>query len=90
MPVNRELQGSTGFLIWTIYPQNGETERRREQGTRGGINGMLDYGYAILRSAILRSHLQPMDLLQHWNLPRGPCRNLRTWLMTSSSPTDPS
>lgn len=30
-------------------------ERRREPGTRHGVNGMLDYGYAILRTAVLRS-----------------------------------
>jgi CRISPR-associated protein Cas1 len=30
-------------------------ERRRVPGTRDGVNGMLDYGYAILRTAVLRS-----------------------------------
>jgi CRISPR-associated protein Cas1 len=30
-------------------------ETRREPGTRDGVNGMLDYGYAILRTAVLRS-----------------------------------
>ncbi len=30
-------------------------EKRRVPGTREGINGMLDYGYAILRTAVLRS-----------------------------------
>jgi CRISPR-associated protein Cas1 len=30
-------------------------EKRRIPGTREGVNGMLDYGYAILRTAILRS-----------------------------------
>ena len=30
-------------------------ERRRVPGTREGVNGMLDYGYAIMRTAILRS-----------------------------------
>ncbi len=30
-------------------------ERRRVPGTREGINGMLDYGYAIIRTAVLRS-----------------------------------
>ena len=30
-------------------------ETRREPGTRAGINGMLDYGYAIVRTAVLRS-----------------------------------
>lgn len=30
-------------------------ERTREPGTRQGINGRLDYGYAILRSAVLRA-----------------------------------
>jgi CRISP-associated protein Cas1 len=29
--------------------------RIREPGTRDGINGMLDYGYAVLRAAVLRS-----------------------------------
>jgi CRISPR-associated protein Cas1 len=30
-------------------------EKRRVPGTREGVNGMLDYGYAILRAAVLRS-----------------------------------
>jgi CRISPR/Cas system-associated endonuclease Cas1 len=30
-------------------------EKRRMPGTREGVNGMLDYGYAILRTAVLRS-----------------------------------
>jgi CRISPR-associated protein Cas1 len=30
-------------------------ETRRLPGTREGVNGMLDYGYAILRTAVLRS-----------------------------------
>jgi CRISPR-associated protein Cas1 len=30
-------------------------ESRRVPGTRTGVNGMLDYGYAILRTAVLRS-----------------------------------
>jgi CRISP-associated protein Cas1 len=30
-------------------------ESRRIPGTRDGVNGMLDYGYAILRTAMLRS-----------------------------------
>jgi CRISPR-associated protein Cas1 len=30
-------------------------ETRRIPGTREGVNGMLDYGYAILRTAVLRS-----------------------------------
>lgn len=30
-------------------------ETTRNPGTRAGVNGMLDYGYAILRTAVLRS-----------------------------------
>ena len=30
-------------------------ENNRVPGTRAGVNGMLDYGYAILRTAVLRS-----------------------------------
>jgi CRISPR-associated protein Cas1 len=30
-------------------------EKGRVPGTREGVNGMLDYGYAILRTAVLRS-----------------------------------
>jgi CRISP-associated protein Cas1 len=30
-------------------------EKNRVPGTREGVNGMLDYGYAILRTAVLRS-----------------------------------
>lgn len=31
------------------------SEKRRVPGTREGVNGMLDYGYAIIRTAVLRS-----------------------------------
>jgi len=31
------------------------SEKTRVPGTREGVNGMLDYGYAILRTAVLRS-----------------------------------
>lgn len=31
------------------------TETRRLPGTRNGVNGMLDYGYAIARTVVLRS-----------------------------------
>jgi CRISPR-associated protein Cas1 len=30
-------------------------EKHRVPGTREGVNGMLDYGYAILRTVVLRS-----------------------------------
>ena len=30
-------------------------ERTRAAGTRSGVNGMLDYGYAVVRSAVLRA-----------------------------------
>ena len=33
----------------------GNNEHRRQPRTREGINGLLDYGYAILRTAVLRS-----------------------------------
>ncbi|MEO5802113.1 MAG: CRISPR-associated endonuclease Cas1, partial [Verrucomicrobiota bacterium] len=42
-----------------LLPRLSETissgEKRRIPGTREGVNGMLDYGYAILRTAVLRS-----------------------------------
>src|SRR5579862_7588715 len=38
-----------------LLPRLSDTERRREPGTRKGVNGMLDYGYAIVRTAVLRS-----------------------------------
>lgn len=31
------------------------SERKREPGSRIGVNGMLDYAYAVLRTAVLRS-----------------------------------
>lgn len=41
---------------WKHYFAQLETdEHRRIPRTREGINGMLDYGYAILRTAVLRS-----------------------------------
>jgi len=38
-----------------LLPRLSETETRRIPGTRQGVNGMLDYGYAIVRTAVLRS-----------------------------------
>jgi CRISPR-associated protein Cas1 len=36
-------------------PRLSKEETRRIPGTRQGVNGMLDYGYAIVRTAVLRS-----------------------------------
>ena len=38
-----------------LLPRLSETETKREPRTRAGVNGMLDYGYAIVRSTVLRS-----------------------------------
>src|SRR5205814_1527161 len=38
-----------------LLPELGGLELRRQPGTREGVNGMPDYGYAILRTACLRS-----------------------------------
>ncbi len=42
-------------LLPRLSEGQGTDEKRREPGTREGVNGMLDYGYAILRTAVLRS-----------------------------------
>ena len=42
-------------LLPRLSEQQQTNERRRLPGTREGVNGMLDYGYAILRTAVLRS-----------------------------------
>ena len=42
-------------LIPRFAAMQGTQERRRDPGTRDGVNGMLDYGYAIMRTAVLRS-----------------------------------
>jgi CRISPR-associated protein Cas1 len=43
-------------IYWRrLFHQWGKMEARRLPGTRSGINGMLDYGYAIMRTAVLRS-----------------------------------
>ena len=42
-------------LLPRLSEQQQTDERRRLPGTREGVNGMLDYGYAILRTAVLRS-----------------------------------
>jgi CRISP-associated protein Cas1 len=42
--------------LLTRLARNQETqEKQRIPGTREGVNGMLDYGYAIVRTAVLRS-----------------------------------
>jgi CRISPR-associated protein Cas1 len=41
---------------WRAYfPLAGESKESRKPRSRQGLNGMLDYGYAVLRSAVLRS-----------------------------------
>ena len=42
-------------LLPRLSERQNTDERRRIPGTREGVNGMLDYGYAIIRSAVLRS-----------------------------------
>jgi CRISP-associated protein Cas1 len=42
-------------LLPRLSEWHGTEEKRRVPGTREGVNGMLDYGYAILRTAVLRS-----------------------------------
>ena len=43
------------YLLPRLSEMQGTEEKRRVPGTREGVNGMLDYGYAILRTAVLRS-----------------------------------
>lgn len=38
-----------------LLPRLDPEAKRREPGTRDGVNALLDYGYAVLRSAVLRS-----------------------------------
>lgn len=42
-------------IIPPLSQRVGSKEVARQPGTRQGINGMLDYGYAILRSTVLRA-----------------------------------
>lgn len=43
------------YLLHRLGEKQDTGETLRQPGTRSGVNGMLDYGYAILRTAILRS-----------------------------------
>lgn len=43
------------YLLPRLSKRQGVAESRRIPGTGQGVNGMLDYGYAIIRSAVLRS-----------------------------------
>jgi len=43
------------YLLRRLGEKQESGETLREPGTRAGVNGMLDYGYAILRTAVLRS-----------------------------------
>jgi CRISP-associated protein Cas1 len=38
-----------------VLPELGGLDLRRQPGTGEGVNGMLDYGYAVMRTACLRS-----------------------------------
>lgn len=38
-----------------LLPRLDPEAKRRSPGTRDGVNALLDYGYAVLRSAVLRS-----------------------------------
>jgi len=42
-------------LLPRLSEQQQTDEKSRVPGTREGVNGMLDYGYAIIRTAVLRS-----------------------------------
>lgn len=43
-------------IYWgRFFRSLGGVETGRRPGTRSGANGMLDYGYAVMRSAVLRS-----------------------------------
>src|SRR5580692_4725578 len=42
-------------LLPRLSEWQGTDEKHRVPGTREGVNGMLDYGYAIIRTAVLRS-----------------------------------
>src|SRR6266567_997646 len=42
-------------LLARLSERQQTNEKRRVPGTREGVNGMLDYGYAIIRTAVLRS-----------------------------------
>ena len=43
------------YLLPRLSELQQTEEKRRQPGTRDGVNGMLDYGYAIMRTAVLRS-----------------------------------
>ena len=43
------------YLLPRLSEAQETDEKNRVPGTREGVNGMLDYGYAILRTAVLRS-----------------------------------
>ena len=43
------------YLLPRLSEWQETAEKTRAPGTREGVNGMLDYGYAILRTAVLRS-----------------------------------
>lgn len=43
------------YLLPRLSNQQHSQENKRIPGTREGVNGMLDYGYAIIRTAVLRS-----------------------------------
>jgi len=47
------LEGQASRLYWQRLL--GTSSFRREPGSRNGANGMLDYGYAVLRGAVLRA-----------------------------------
>jgi CRISPR-associated protein Cas1 len=53
-------ESRAGRHYWKhFFKAFGNNEHRRQPRTREGINGLLDYGYAILRTAVLRRALPP-------------------------------
>lgn len=54
-PMAKEVSAAKNYWGWLIPLLSNDGETGRVSQSRKGINGMLDYGYAVLTSAALRS-----------------------------------
>lgn len=54
-PISGTSESVAAKLYWAAWFRlAGGTVKKREKGTRAGINGQLDYGYAVIRTLVLR------------------------------------
>jgi CRISPR-associated protein Cas1 len=100
---NDHKEAACAKLFWNVFGRAlGQTDFRRETSAEGGINALLNYGYAVLLSTVLQK-LFAVGLDPTWGLshlpreratplaydlmePFRPCVDWRVWQWTRDNP----